>query len=73
MPKTLVLVLGVLCVFGAVAAIMIKVMPAPLKDSDYLVIGSVATLVSLLVLFFGLVSTSLKSSDTFFKRRKKER
>jgi hypothetical protein len=73
MPRTLVLVLGVLCVFGVVAAIMIKVMPAPLKDSDYLVIGSVATLVSLLTLFLGLVSTSLKSSDTFFKRRKKER
>jgi hypothetical protein len=73
MPRTLVLVLGVLCVFGVVAAIMIKVMPAPLKDSDYLVIGSVATLVSLLTLFFGLVSTSLKSSNTFFKRRKKER
>jgi hypothetical protein len=73
MPRTLVLVLGVLCVFGVVAAIMIKVMPAPLKDSDYLVIGSVATLVSLLTLFFGLVSTSFKSSDTFFKRRKKER
>jgi hypothetical protein len=72
MPKTLVLVLGVLCVFGVVAAIMLKVMPAPLKDSDYLVIGSVATLVSLLTLFFGLVSTSMKSSDTFFKRRKKQ-
>ena len=71
MPKSLVLVLGVLCVFGVVAAIMIKVMPAPLKDSDFLVIGSVATLVSLLALFFGLVSTSLKSSDTFFKRRRK--
>jgi hypothetical protein len=73
MPRTLVLVSGVLCVFVVVAAIMLKVMPAPLKDSDFLVIGSVATLVSLLTLFFGLVSTSLKSSDTFFKRRKKER
>ncbi len=36
-------------------------------------IGSVATLVALLVLFFGLVGTSLKVRDTFFKRRKKER
>ena len=71
MPKPVVLVLGVLCVFGVVAAIMIKVMPAPLKDSDYLVIGTVATLVSVLALFFGLVSTSLKTSDTFFKRRRK--
>ena len=73
MPKTLVLVLGVLCVFGVVAAIMLKVMPAPLKDSDYLVIGSVATLVALLALFFGLVGTSWKGRDMFFKRRKKER
>jgi hypothetical protein len=71
--RTLVLVLGVIFVFGAVSAIMLRFMPAPLKDSDYLVIGSVATLVALLVLFFGLVGTSLKVRDTFFKRRKKPR
>jgi hypothetical protein len=46
-------------------------MTEPLKDPDYVVIGSVATLVSLLALFFGLVGTSLKGRDTFFKRRKK--
>ena len=73
MVRTLSLALALVLSFAAVAGIMLKLMPAPLKDSDYLVIGSVATLVSLLVLFFGLVSTSLKSSDTFFKRRKKER
>ena len=73
MPRTLVLILGVVCVFGVVAAIMLRVMPEPLKDSDYLVIGSVATLVALLVLFFGLVGTSIKGRDTFFKRRKKPR
>ena len=67
------LVLGVMCVFAVVAAIMLKLTPGPLKDSDYLVIGSVATLVSLLALFFGLVATSLKVSDVFFKRRKKQR
>ena len=67
------LVAGVICVFAVVAAIMLKVMPGPLKDSDYLVVGSVATLVALLALFFGLVSTSIKASDIFFKRRKKQR
>ena len=72
MPRTLVLVLAALCVFAVVAAIMLRVMPEPLKDSDYLVIGSVATLVSLLTLFFGLTATTLKSPDTFFKRRKKQ-
>jgi hypothetical protein len=71
--RTVALAVGVLFVFGAVSAIMLRFMPAPLKDSDYLVIGSVATLVALLALFFGLVGTSLKSRDTFFKRRKKQR
>jgi membrane associated rhomboid family serine protease len=71
--RTLILVLGVIFVFAAVSAIMLRFMPAPLKDSDYLVIGSVATLVALLALFFGLVGTSWKGRDMFFKRRKKER
>ncbi len=73
MPRTLVLVLGVVCVFAVVAAIMLKLTPEPLKDADYLVIGSVATLIALLVLFLGLVATSAKFSNTFFKRRKKTR
>ena len=46
-------------------------MPQPIEDSDYMVAGSVATLVALLVLFLGLVSTRMKTSDVFFKKRKK--
>jgi hypothetical protein len=70
-----VLLLGVAgaCVFAVTAAVMIKVMPGPLKDSDYLVIGSVATVLSLLVLFLVIVSTKMKTSELFFKRRKKKR
>lgn len=63
--------LGVVMVFAVLVALMIKLMPGPLKDSDYLVIGSVATLISMLVLFLALISTSMKSSDVFFKRRRK--
>ena len=70
MRRGFLLALAVALVFAAVAAIMVKVLPAPLKDSDYLVIGSVATLVALLVLFFVLIS-STKSSNVFFKRRRK--
>ncbi len=47
------------CVFVVVAALMLKVMPAPLKESDFLVIGSVATLLALGVVFLVLVSTTL--------------
>jgi hypothetical protein len=71
MQRILVLVLAGLCVFAVVAAIMLAVMPGPLKESDFLVIGSVATLVALLVLFLVLISTTMKSSNLFFKKRKK--
>jgi len=71
MPRGLILALAAMCVFAIVAAILLAVMPGPLRPSDYLVIGSVSTLVALLALFLALVSTTLKSSDVFFKRRKK--
>ena len=60
-------------VFAAAAAVMVGVMPGPLKDTDYVVIGSVATLLSLLVLFVALVSFSGSARDVFFKRRRKQR
>ncbi|HEV1283681.1 MAG TPA: hypothetical protein VNU44_00145 [Bryobacteraceae bacterium] len=71
MKRGLMLGAAALCVFVVVAAVMLKLMPAPLKESDYMVIGSVATLLALGVLFLVLVSTTLKSSDVFFKKRRK--
>ena len=71
MGRTLSLALVMVLVFAVVAGIMLKVMPAPLKDADYLIIGSVATLVSLLILFVVVVTTSGQASSVFFKRRKK--
>jgi ABC-type Fe3+-siderophore transport system permease subunit len=71
MQRILILILAGLCIFTVVAAIMIKVMPAPLKESDFMVIGSVATLVALLVLFVVLISTTMKSSNLFFRKRRK--
>lgn len=70
--RTALLILGAALVFSAVAAIMIWLMPGPLEDSDYLVIGSVATLVAMLALFLMLVFTRFKSADVFFKKRKKQ-
>jgi hypothetical protein len=71
MPRGLILGLIAVCVFAAVATILVEVMPGTRHPSDYLIIGSVATLVALLALFLILVSTTLKSTDVFFKRRKK--
>jgi len=58
-------------VFVVVTAVMLKFMPVPLKESDYMVIGSVATLMALGAVFLVLVSTTLKSTDVFFKKRRK--
>ncbi len=71
MGRTISLALAGVLVFAAVAVIMLKVMPTPLKDSDYLIIGSVSTMVSLVTLFAVLIVTSGKASTVFFKRRKK--
>jgi hypothetical protein len=72
MRRFLTLALAAVCVFVVVAAVMWKLMPSPLKDSDSLLIGSVATLLALLALFLALISTSLKSQDVFVKKRKKK-
>jgi hypothetical protein len=69
MRQTFLLVFGAIVIFAIVAAVMVQLMPKPLGDSDYLVIGSVATLVALLVLFLVLITTRMKSSETFFKKR----
>ena len=67
------LVFGGIFVFAVAAAVMVAIMPSPLKDTDYLVIGSIATLVSLLVMFLTLLATRLKSPDALVKKRRKKR
>lgn len=71
MRRGVLLGLTAIVVFAIAAFLMLKLMPRPLKDSDYLVVGSVSTLVAMLVLFLALVSTSMKAKDVFFKRRRK--
>jgi hypothetical protein len=71
MKRPWVLVGAVLLVFVVVAAVLLQFMPRPLKDADYLVIGSVSTLVSLLTVFF-MVAMAKGSAGVFLKRRKKK-
>ena len=70
MQRGILLVFSAICIFVVVAAVLWRVMPGPLKESDYMVIGSVATLVSLLLLFLVWASTAMKS-NVFFKKRRK--
>lgn len=74
MRQPRILGLAVMVAFVAVAAILMKLIPEPRKDSDFLIIGSIATLVSLAAVFVLVISTSRKSgkgSEAFFKRRRK--
>jgi xanthine/uracil permease len=71
MKRGLVLGTVALLVFGMVTALMLRFMPAPMKESDYVIVGSVATLVALGVMFVMLISTT-RSSDVFVKRKRKK-
>jgi Na+/melibiose symporter-like transporter len=58
MNRTLALTLGMLMIFGVTVAVLLAVMPGPHKSTDYLVIGCVATLLCLLLLFVVLINTA---------------
>ncbi|HVZ36916.1 MAG TPA: hypothetical protein VG963_31035, partial [Polyangiaceae bacterium] len=64
-----------MAIFVVVTTVLLKLMPGPRKDSDYLVIGSVATLISLAAVFVLVTMTTTKQgkfSDIFFKKRSKD-
>ena len=67
--NVIVLAVAAVTVFLVVALMLYRFLPLPRKDSDYLVIGAVATLAALGVVFGALLQRS-GIQDTFFKRRK---
>lgn len=69
MPRPLLLIGGIACVFVITLAIMWALMPYPRKDIDYLVMGGTSTMLSMAVLFVALIRSS-KNSDIFYKRKK---
>jgi Na+/melibiose symporter-like transporter len=67
MSKTIALALGMIIIFGGTVAVLLAIMPGPHKSTDYLVIGCVATLLCLLLLFVVLITTAKRpapKSDT---------
>ena len=60
MNRTIGLALGMLLVFAVAVGVLLNVMPAPHKPTDYLVIGAVGTLLCLLLLFVVLIKTAAK-------------
>ena len=62
---------GILVVFAAVVAVLLKLMPGARTNTDYLVIGGIATFVSMVVLFVTLITSWMKRPDVFFRKRAK--
>jgi len=57
MNRTCGLALGMVMIFAVTVVVLLAVMPGPHKPTDYLVIGCVATLLCLLLLFVVLINT----------------
>ncbi len=55
MNRTITLSAVLLVVFGVIVGILLQVLPGPHKPTDYLVIGAVATLLCILLLYFLLI------------------
>ncbi|HYL36685.1 MAG TPA: hypothetical protein VEV17_12300 [Bryobacteraceae bacterium] len=60
MNRKIGLALAILLVFVVSVGVLLNVMPAPHKPTDYLVIGAAGTLLSLLLLFVVLIKTAAK-------------
>lgn len=66
-----ILSLAAAIIFVAVCAVGLHFMPEPRTETDYLVVGSIATLASLAAVFAVLITTWIKTPDVFFKKREK--
>jgi multisubunit Na+/H+ antiporter MnhF subunit len=67
MPSKVALIIGTAVMFVITVAILYRVLPGPHKSTDYLVIGTLATFVCLLVVF--LIVGSAKKSSTYKTRK----
>ena len=51
MPYKLALTIAIVAIFSVTVAILVRVLPSPLRTTDYMVIGAVATFLCMLLLF----------------------
>jgi len=63
MNRTLALVLAMVVAFAVTATILSQILPGPRKPTDYMVMGGVATLVCLVLLFVVLIAAPGRSKD----------
>jgi hypothetical protein len=69
--RILVLGSGIILVFAAVAFVVSRLIPGPPSNTDYLVIGTAATFVSLITLFLILIKTWVSYPNVFSSKRRR--
>lgn len=72
MGRILLAILASIVTFALVAAIILRFMPEPVQQQDYLIAGSVAALGALLVLLLAMAFTRGKAQEMFFKKRPRQ-
>lgn len=65
------IVSGAIAVFVGVVLALLDVLPAPHSRTDYLVVGSIATLAALGVLFSGWVARRAGRGELFWRKRQR--
>jgi uncharacterized BrkB/YihY/UPF0761 family membrane protein len=68
--RVLILTVALLMVFGASVAILLRILPSPHTETDYLIAGGIATFVIMLALFIVLITTWVKAPNVFYRKRK---
>ena len=56
--RNVMLVVGITLIFVVTVATLYQVMPKPLRALDYLIVGAVATMLSMLLAFFIVIKTT---------------
>ncbi len=62
---------GAMAVFAGIVVALLDVLPVPHSRTDYLVIGSLATLAALGMLFIGWIAWRAGRGELFWRRRRK--
>lgn len=70
MSRNAKLIAAIAVLFAATVAILTMVIPGPHRPTDYMVIGGIATMLCLVVLFVVLLSTPGHGVDALFKKHK---
>jgi ethanolamine transporter EutH len=67
--RWVILALSVVIIFCAAVVLGLKLTPEPRTETDYLVVGAVATFLAMVTLFVALITAMLRTPNVFYRKR----